>query len=403
MSKDILSMDATHLYEEIVSGDMTSYEITKTYIIHLKNNERKINAIVEDRFDLALEEAKDADQYLKNYGKPIGPLHGVPICVKESFDVEGMKTTGGLIHLKDNIAKKDAHIVKRLRDAGAIVLCKTNTSTLCYAQESVNKLYGTTNNPWDLSRTAGGSSGGEGAILAIGGAAAGIGSDLGCSNRLPFHFNSVIGYKSGMFQIDQTGHFPPTVIPIQKRMSTSRPMKNCARDMKTMYHLTSKKHYEKTELENITIQILPEDQPFPLSSKSKKTNQKIEAYLTKNFNIDQNTSPYFNDSALLWQEMMSSNGSDEIKKITFNRVRKNVVFTYIKEKFTKNTPYHEYLRGALLGSTPLKPSKKRLKEIESILQKGDELLHKHFKELVLILPVYHPGAQQHGNIFKETC
>src|SRR5690625_7925478 len=89
MSKDILSMDATHLYEEIVSGDMTSYEITKTYIIHLKNNERKINAIVEDRFDLALEEAKDADQYLKNYGKPIGPLHGVPICVKESFDEIG--------------------------------------------------------------------------------------------------------------------------------------------------------------------------------------------------------------------------------------------------------------------------------------------------------------------------
>src|SRR5690625_7644272 len=123
-----------------------------------------------------------------------------------------MKSTGGLIHLKDNIAKKDAHIAKRLRDAGAIVLCKTNTSTLCYAQVSVNKLYGTTNNPWDLSRTAGGSSGGEGAILAIGGAGGGIGSDIGGLIRFACYLEGVVGFKSGVFQIEQKGQLPPTVV-----------------------------------------------------------------------------------------------------------------------------------------------------------------------------------------------
>src|SRR5690625_7984990 len=117
---------------------------------NLKTNEFITNANVEELFELVLQEAKEADDYFEHHQKPIGPLHGVPICVKESFDVEGMKTTGGLIHLKDNIAKKDAHIVKRLRDAGAIVLCKTKTSRLCYAQESVNRHYGTKHNIWVL-------------------------------------------------------------------------------------------------------------------------------------------------------------------------------------------------------------------------------------------------------------
>src|SRR5690625_2944967 len=123
--KYLLSLDASSIYEKIVSGSITSLEVVETYIHHLQGDVKKLNAIVEERFTEAIEEAKKADEYLKTKQKPIGPLHGVPISVKESFDVKGMKTTGGLFHLKDHVAKQDAFVVKKLKEAGAIILCKT--------------------------------------------------------------------------------------------------------------------------------------------------------------------------------------------------------------------------------------------------------------------------------------
>src|SRR5690625_52774 len=185
----IINLDATETAKKIKQREWSIEKVVSTYIEHIKRVNPMINAIVEDRFSDALEEAREKD---KNFPADSlkYPLYGVPITVKESFDVAQMKTTDGLIHLKNNIATKDAPIVKKLKDAGAIVLGKTNTATLCYAQESVNKLYGRTNNPWDLDRTAGGSTGGEGAILAVGGAAAGVGSDIGGSIRVPSHFRS---------------------------------------------------------------------------------------------------------------------------------------------------------------------------------------------------------------------
>src|SRR5699024_11564198 len=124
---------------------------------------------------------------------------------------------GGLKHRKNYIADKDAESVRRLKEAGAIVLCKTNTSTGCLTLESNNKLYGRTNNPWNHSRTAGGSSGGEAALIASGGAAAGIVSDLAGSLRMPGHFNGVVSMQASNDSIPLTGHFPQ---PIQDRKST---------------------------------------------------------------------------------------------------------------------------------------------------------------------------------------
>src|SRR5699024_11086350 len=124
-----------------------------------------------------------------------------PISIKESFNVSGMKTTGGIIHRQDIIKSRDAITVQKLKDAGAIVLCKTNTPALCFCQETDNKLYGRTNNPWNIKHTAGGSSGGEAALLSVGGAAVGLGSDIGGSIRFPSHFNGVVGFKSGKNEV----------------------------------------------------------------------------------------------------------------------------------------------------------------------------------------------------------
>ncbi len=125
----------------------------------------------------------------------LGPLHGVPLSIKSSIEVSGLRHEAGTKLREGLIAKKDAPLVSRLRDAGAIILGTTNTPELLMAWETDNLLYGRSNNPWDLSRTPGGSSGGEAAAIACGCSAGGVGSDGGGSIRVPAHFSGICGLK----------------------------------------------------------------------------------------------------------------------------------------------------------------------------------------------------------------
>ena len=198
--QNLLDMDASELARMIANREITSREATESFIDHIKKVNPSLNFLVEDRFVNALEEADEADRQIAE-NKARGKLFGVPISMKESFHVNEMKTTGGLLNRKDAIQKSDAEIVVKLKGEGAIILGKTNTPELCFCQETDNKLYGRTNNARDSSRTAGGSSGGEAVMISVGGAAAGIGSDIGGSIRFPSHFNGVIGFKSGNSQV----------------------------------------------------------------------------------------------------------------------------------------------------------------------------------------------------------
>lgn len=253
-TKDILFMDATALARKIANREITSLYATETYITHLKKVNSKINCLVENRFDEALKEAKIIDTTIKQNRMKHKKLLGVPISMKESFDITGMKTTGGLIHLKNAVRDKDAEVVARLKSEGAIILGKTNTSALCFCQETDNKLYGRTNNPWDLTKTAGGSSGGEAALIAVGGAAAGIGSDIGGSIRFPSHFNGVIGFKSGHHQVSQDGSFPKAEIPLQERMLGIGPITKSVQDANMMYNIIAKQPAPRRDLTNLALQ-----------------------------------------------------------------------------------------------------------------------------------------------------
>ncbi len=222
-----------------------------------------INAIVEDRYDAAISEALEKDNQTEKADK--GPLFGVPISVKEAFQVANMKMTGGLVSRKHLIAREDAKVIKKLKSAGAIILGKTNTPMLCFCQETDNKLYGRTNNPWDVTRTPGGSSGGEGALLGAGGAAAGIGSDIGGSIRFPSHFNGVVGFKPGKFQVSADGHFPSNSHALQERMSGMGPMGKSVRDMELLYGIIADTPPAEQSLDDVNIEILSEDTNVPLS------------------------------------------------------------------------------------------------------------------------------------------
>src|SRR5207302_1460990 len=139
----------------------------------------------------------------------LGPLHGVPLSIKSAIDVAGHRCEAGTRLRAGHIAAQDAPLVARLRAAGAVILGVTNTPELLMAWETDNLLYGRTNNPWDLTRTAGGSSGGEAAAIAAGLSFGGIGSDGGGSIRVPAHFCGICGLKPTPGRIPSIGHFPP--------------------------------------------------------------------------------------------------------------------------------------------------------------------------------------------------
>lgn len=397
-AQTILDMDATSLAATVKHHERTSSEIVKTYIDHQRRVNPAINAVVEERHEKALDEARQKDE-ARNQPND-GPLYGVPISVKEAFHVTGMKTTGGLMHRKHLISRKDAEVVSRLKKAGAIILGKTNTPMLCFCQETDNKLYGRTNNPWDLSRTSGGSSGGEGALLGTGGAAAGIGSDIGGSIRFPSHFNGVIGFKPGRHQVSDQGHFPGFDHPLQKRMSGIGPMGKSVRDIECLYQIMANKRPEKQAINDFIVDILPADTGFPLSARTKQALDQIEEVLKQELTVRRAVPPYFNDSAQLWQEIMSIDGGEAIRALAFNG-RPNVLSSYVKEKLSRKTAVHPYLSWALIGAKVFKPSSQRLKEIEATVEQGDDVLSAYLPNRLLIFPVYHTGALEHGKVYRD--
>jgi len=193
-AEDIIAMGAVDLEARLRSGELSAAEVVDAYIAQIERTDAALNAVVVRRFAEARAEAVAADA-ARAAGRPLGPLHGLPITIKEQFLLEGTPSTLGLEWRKNHRADHNGPLVTALRAAGAIILGKTNLSQNLSYIESDNPVYGQTRNPWDLTRTPGGSSGGEAAIIAAGGSALGLGSDLGGSIRIPAHFAGVAGLK----------------------------------------------------------------------------------------------------------------------------------------------------------------------------------------------------------------
>jgi Asp-tRNA(Asn)/Glu-tRNA(Gln) amidotransferase A subunit family amidase len=168
----------------------------------------KLNAFAHLDAVGACKQARAAEAAVMR-GKEVGPLLGVPLTIKSCIDAAGWPTSAGSLLRKDYVAQMDAPLVARLRAAGAIILGNTNTPEYLMAYETDNSLSGKTSNPWNLARSAGGSSGGEAAAIASGCSAGGVGSDGGGSIRVPAHFCGICGLKPTPGRIPATGHFPP--------------------------------------------------------------------------------------------------------------------------------------------------------------------------------------------------
>lgn len=182
-------------------------ELVEAHLNRIERINPQLNAIVTLAPD-ALDRARAAESALAA-GREIGPLHGVPLTVKDTIETKDLRTTSGSRLLAANISERDAAVVARLKAAGAIILGKTNTPEMAAYYESDNPVFNHTNNPYDLSKTSGGSSGGEAAAIAACLSPAGIGSDLAGSIRLPAHFCGIAGLKPTMGRVSMAGHLPP--------------------------------------------------------------------------------------------------------------------------------------------------------------------------------------------------
>ena len=185
---------ATSLAAALRARRISAVELLELYLARVKAHNPRINAVVELAVARARKAARAADRALAR-GERGRPLLGVPMTIKESFDVAGMRTTWGDPALKDNVARRDALAVQRLEAAGAIVFGKTNVPLMLADWQTFNAIHGTTNNPWDLARGPGGSSGGSAAALAAGLTGLEAGSDIGASIRNPAHYCGVYGHK----------------------------------------------------------------------------------------------------------------------------------------------------------------------------------------------------------------
>jgi fatty acid amide hydrolase len=204
-SQEIIRLSGHEIVGLLRTGQFSAREVVEASIERIEEVNPKLNALVVPLFEQARREAAKLDAGFGRSEQP-GPLHGVPFTVKESVEVAGTPSTLGLTERVTHRAASDAVQVTRLKQAGAVLLGKTNVSLLLRAYETDNPVYGRTNNPWSLDRAPGGSSGGEASIIAAGGSVLGLGSDFGGSIRLPAHACGIHGLRPTSGRLTMLGH-----------------------------------------------------------------------------------------------------------------------------------------------------------------------------------------------------
>ncbi|XP_076642855.1 fatty-acid amide hydrolase 2-A [Halictus rubicundus] len=285
----ILKTSASTLAEKIRNGELLSQAVVQACIDRIREVNPFLNAVVEERFDEALEDAKKCDAMLKSGEVTAAklekekPLFGVPITIKESLCLKGMSCAGGNLAHKGRRATKNSPAVDLMLEAGAIPLCVTNTSELCCSIHSSNVLTGSTKNPYDTRMSPGGSSGGEGALIGSGASVLGIGSDLLGSIRVPCLFNGIFGHKPSPGISPNEGHFPLSTNPTFRKMLAMGPMAKYAKDLRLVLKVLSSKYElplcldEPVDFKNIRVLYLESlDTSFNIHSTTTDIIEKIQ-------------------------------------------------------------------------------------------------------------------------------
>ncbi len=230
---ELVFRSASDLAKAIGVRQVSATEVVEAFLSQIAARNPAVNAVVTLDEEGARRRAREADEALAQ-GEVWGPLHGVPMTIKDTLETAGLRTTAAHKPLADHIPERDATVVARLRAAGAILLGKTNMPELAMDIQTDNALFGSTKNPWNPTRTAGGSSGGEGAALAAGMSPLGIGSDIGGSIRIPAHFCGVFGLKPTEGRVSNSGHIPPLpgTLNVVRHLAVNGPLARSVADLR---------------------------------------------------------------------------------------------------------------------------------------------------------------------------
>jgi Asp-tRNA(Asn)/Glu-tRNA(Gln) amidotransferase A subunit family amidase len=235
---ELVRLNAWEMALAVRERRISPVELVQAHLDQIARLNPALNAFVDLRADAALHEAEDLGRRVRSEKETLGPLVGVPVSIKACIDVTGMRCESGTRLRAGRIATQDAVLVARLRAAGAIVLGVSNTPEMLMAYETANLVNGITNSPWDVTRTPGGSSGGEAAAIAACMSAGGIGSDAGGSVRVPAHYSGICGFKPTPGRIPATGHFPESLGPFAL-LGVVGPMARSVADLKLLFSVVA--------------------------------------------------------------------------------------------------------------------------------------------------------------------
>jgi amidase len=271
--RELVYATANELAAAIRERRVPVVDVVDAHLAQIARCNPALNAIVTLNEEAARARAREADAALARR-ELWGPLHGVPVTIKDSFATAGLRTTSGFPPLANYIPNADATVVARLQAAGAIVLGKTNLPLLVHGFQSDNPVFGRTNNPWNLERTPGGSTGGGAAALAAGMSALEVGSDYGGSVRIPAHYCGLFALKPTENRVPLTGHIPelPTVSRGVRHVATPGPLTRCVEDLALVFQVIAGPDPAH-----------PEVPPVPLTPAQKKPWNKLRIAWTDDF------------------------------------------------------------------------------------------------------------------------
>jgi fatty acid amide hydrolase len=258
---NLTSRSATELLSLLGAGQVSAADVVQAHIRAIEERDGEINAVAVRRFDRALDEAAVIDK-LRVRGHPLGPLAGLPLTIKECFDLVGTPTTAGVARLRRQPPAGDAAVVAALRNAGAVVIGKTNLAQLCWSLETSNPVYGRTDNPWDGTRTPGGSSGGEGAAVSAQLSPVGIGTDSGGSVRIPAHYCGIHALKPTSGRLSSSGTVDELLLSFQPIvMNQPGVLSRHVEDLRLVYELLASSPEAAVATEKAAA---PSDEPAPV-------------------------------------------------------------------------------------------------------------------------------------------
>ena len=280
---DILKLDATDQLAALAARKVSALELLEASLSRQQQVHGRLNAVVATGLERALEHARAIDER-RVKGEAMGPLAGLPMTIKDTLDVVGMPASSGLEALRRRVAE-DADAVRSVRDAGAVIWGKTNVPVMAGDWQSFNALYGVTNNPWDVTRTPGGSSGGAATALASGVTSLEVGSDIGGSLRVPANFCGVFSHKPTWGLVSQHGHVPPSPGSWSERdLNVVGPMARSARDLRLLLSVIENgplgAKSAPADLKTVRIGLWLDEPTFPLDPEVRAAIERFAAELT---------------------------------------------------------------------------------------------------------------------------